>query len=297
MNKHRGFTLIELLVVIAVIALLMAILLPALGRAREQGKRAVCFNQLKQLQFAWNMYCDDNQDRVPCADIQYSHDPVTGVGDPLNPYTGPGWYEWQHVWNTNTAPLDGSKTDPHEYQSELGSPTEEDWKHAISCGSAYKYLKNYKVYRCPVGDKNAYVTYAVSHSLNAYVDAAGIPFGAGSHDCAVRFRNQIKRTADRMVFADQGYSSKGAYAVRYVEARFHDTPPKRHGNGQPSSFADGHCEYRKWVDPRTINNTGMDDPTPQLDPTCNQDLIWMQKAVWGRLSPQVTALIVGKICE
>jgi prepilin-type N-terminal cleavage/methylation domain-containing protein len=282
MNKHAGFTLIELLVVIAVIAMLMGILLPALGRAREQGKRAVCFNNLKQLQLAWNMYCDDNKDRLPCADIQYSHDPVA-VADAMNPYTGPGWYEWQHVWNTNTSPLDGSKEPPHEYQTELASPTEQDWKHAIACGSLYRYLQNYKVYRCPVGERDAYVTYAISHSLNAYVDTSGIPFGPGSHDCAVRYRSQIKRTAERMVFADQGVASKGAYAVWYSKPLFWDKPPNRHGNGQPLSFADGHCEYRKWVDPRTINNTGPDDTTDQMNPTCNKDLIWLQKVIWGKL--------------
>ena len=51
-NGEEGFTLVELLVVIAIIALLMAILLPALGRAREMGKRAVCLVHIKQLQLA-----------------------------------------------------------------------------------------------------------------------------------------------------------------------------------------------------------------------------------------------------
>ena len=51
MKRHKGFTLVELLVVIAIIALLMGILMPALNRAREQGKRGVCLNNLKQLRF------------------------------------------------------------------------------------------------------------------------------------------------------------------------------------------------------------------------------------------------------
>ena len=58
-HKTKAFTLIELLVVIAIIALLMAVLMPALSRAREQGKRAVCLNNVKQLTFAWIMYADE----------------------------------------------------------------------------------------------------------------------------------------------------------------------------------------------------------------------------------------------
>ena len=64
MRKSRGFTLIELLVVIAIIAILMAILMPALNRVREQGKRAVCLNNLKQLALSWILYADDNEDKI-----------------------------------------------------------------------------------------------------------------------------------------------------------------------------------------------------------------------------------------
>ncbi len=65
MRKRNGFTLIELLVVIAIIAILMAILLPALHRVREQGKRANCMSNLKNLTLVWVMYADDHDGRIP----------------------------------------------------------------------------------------------------------------------------------------------------------------------------------------------------------------------------------------
>jgi prepilin-type N-terminal cleavage/methylation domain-containing protein len=65
--KHlTAFTLIELLVVIAIIAILMAILMPTLQRAREQGKRSACLNNLRQLGYAWNLYADDNDGKIIC---------------------------------------------------------------------------------------------------------------------------------------------------------------------------------------------------------------------------------------
>ena len=64
MDRQRAFTLIELLVVIAIIALLMAILMPTLKRAREQGQRAVCLGNLKQLGLASILYADDNDDKL-----------------------------------------------------------------------------------------------------------------------------------------------------------------------------------------------------------------------------------------
>lgn len=64
MRKSEAFTLIELLVVIAIIAVLMGILMPALSRARENGKRAVCLNNSRQLTMAWMMYADDNEGKT-----------------------------------------------------------------------------------------------------------------------------------------------------------------------------------------------------------------------------------------
>ena len=64
-TKTKGFTLIELLVVIAIIAVLMAVLLPALGRARKQGKSVVCRNNLKQVGYAAALYAQDFDQKIP----------------------------------------------------------------------------------------------------------------------------------------------------------------------------------------------------------------------------------------
>src|SRR5439155_20354509 len=65
MSKRRGFTLVELLVVIGIIAVLVGILLPALGRARESAQRSVCLNNLRQLGNMLRMYANENKDQVP----------------------------------------------------------------------------------------------------------------------------------------------------------------------------------------------------------------------------------------
>jgi prepilin-type N-terminal cleavage/methylation domain-containing protein/prepilin-type processing-associated H-X9-DG protein len=71
LNKRRGFTLIELLVVISIIALLIAILLPALGQARKSARRMLCLSQLKQTGLALTLYADANNDWLPPVRVDY----------------------------------------------------------------------------------------------------------------------------------------------------------------------------------------------------------------------------------
>jgi prepilin-type N-terminal cleavage/methylation domain-containing protein/prepilin-type processing-associated H-X9-DG protein len=287
MNKHKGFTLIELLVVIAVIAILMAILLPALGRAREQAKRSVCLNNLKQLQMGWNMYADEHQDRIPCADITYSHG--TPCSDSRCAHLGIGWYEWPHTWKPNCTINNPPNNPSPDYwispDPRYANANEDDWKHSVADGTIWKYLKDYKVYRCPISPRDTHVSYAVSHSMNAYYDDSGNPFGLVCK-CGlsqeVRIRTQIKRTAERLVYVDQQYQSNGALAVQYDKESFWDTPPMYHGFGMPVSFADGHCEYHKWADSRTKDIVWSNHDDPALC-HCNEDLHWLQRDVWGKL--------------
>jgi prepilin-type N-terminal cleavage/methylation domain-containing protein/prepilin-type processing-associated H-X9-DG protein len=76
----QAFTLIELLVVIAIIGVLASLLLPALGRTKDQGRNTVCVSQLRQLGVATRVYADDNNNILPTAELL-----PTSPGNPTNP--------------------------------------------------------------------------------------------------------------------------------------------------------------------------------------------------------------------
>jgi prepilin-type N-terminal cleavage/methylation domain-containing protein len=97
MDKRKAFTLIELLVVVAIIAILMAILMPALQRAREQGKRAACLNNLRQLALAWIMYADENDDKIVNGEAY-------GGGDGTAPVPTGGIHKGEQWWTGEIYP-------------------------------------------------------------------------------------------------------------------------------------------------------------------------------------------------
>ena len=282
--SEDGFTLVELLVVIAIIALLMAVLLPALNRAREQGKRAVCMSQIKQLGVAWYMYCDDNKDRVPVGDVWYSWT------YPNNPGVGAwyiqkqlAWHEWPHQWPHAMPPTQATQ------QLAISNPPGikmADWRHAIAEGTMWRWVNDYKVYKCPVGDKGQEITYALSHAMAAYPGSAGS--GTTTPPRLITLRSDIKRTAERFVFLDAGFAKQGAFFLDYgpeaasgaPPGSFGDHRPTRHGQGTTFVFADQHVEYRKWLfaTATATVETGGWGGSPQ---PCDCDWRWFCKGTWG----------------
>jgi len=242
MRKTDAFTLIELLVVIAIIALLMAILLPALHRAKEQGQRATCLSNVKQLTLAWILYAQENEDRIVNGSTFFSR-----TGEPA--WIGARW--------------------------QVSGTPEELRKHLME-GVLYKYCENVDIYRCPTGIRGEVLTYAIVDALNG---ATSIP---GTKDLMIKRLSQVRRQGERFVFIDEGKISPDSWTVYYDRESWWDQPTVRHGDGTNFSFVDGHSEYWKWRDARTVKLAKSEQGVDSAQ-SGNRDLHAVQRAAWGKL--------------
>jgi prepilin-type N-terminal cleavage/methylation domain-containing protein/prepilin-type processing-associated H-X9-DG protein len=247
----RGaFTLIELLVVVAVIAVLMAILMPALSRAREQGKRAVCLSNVKQFGLAWVMYADDNDQKIVNA---CTVENTEGHNDNEEPC----WLYYHDGWNT------------------------EQRIQGIQDGAMWPYIGQLKIYKCPTGIRGEVNTYAIVDAMNGAMGSTAI---GAPREIYIRRRSQIKRPGERLVYVDEGKTSTQSWTIFYNQASWWDIPPTRHGDGTNFSFADGHAEYWKWQDQRTVKVSRLEgNYQSYIAVGDNPDIQRVQRAAWGKL--------------
>jgi len=251
-GKQRGFTLIELLVVIAIIAILMAILIPTLHRAKEQGKRAACMNNLRQMSLAWNLYADDNEGKMANG--------CTSTGTQNR--DGVCWVYWAGR-----------------------NATEEDRLKGIRDGLLYRYCPEVKLYKCPTGIRGEVVTYAIPDAMNGHYAIQG------AAEQIKTLRSQIRRPTEQIVFLDEGRLSPSSWTIWYDQERWWDQITARHGDGTNMGFADGHSEYWKWKDPRTLDVAKMEYNQWQNSGRTggastqpgNEDLHRVQRGVFGKL--------------
>jgi len=239
--RRRGFTLIELLVVIAIIAVLAAMLLPALSRAKERAHLIRCVANHKQLATAWCMYREDHNGRLV-------------IDDPA----GTNYPSW--------------------VQGNMSKPLEATNAELIKLGLMYPYTPNADVYRCASDRSSDVRSYSMNCQMSSYLYGSQrdpqAAMGIQNHP-PVYWEKQMSfhaPPANTFIFLDESPPSinDGFFVTLLTRDVWSDFPATWHSKGCVFSFGDGHAERRKWVDSRTWAGYA------GINTANNPDLKWLQ---------------------
>ena len=254
-QQSRAFTLIELLVVIAIIAILAAMLLPALAKAKQKAQATSCMNNLKQLQLGWRMYADDNKDQLM---------PVGGIPE-LVVTVNPTFAALKPQWVFGRV--------------DTGTCATNDW--FVENGLMYPYVNATKIYKCPA-DPNTYngTPTVRSMSMNCWLNPISV-WDPPAVETVYRKYGNLRNPAQTFVFIDEAAYSldDGFFVCTSDKNQWVNAPATYHGNAGGLSFADGHSEIKAWRDSSLLNaGKAQSHNGAWLNPASGaNDLAWLQE--------------------
>ena len=258
-NIKRGFTLIELLVVIAIIAILAAMLMPALAKAKHKAHGAACMNNLRQWGLAQNMYLDDNRNVFPLPKIATATPGSSGYNE-----NTPGWSDFKNFHNAGQ----GDNAWFNALPSYVGGKAL--WEIASDPAN---FVSGRKIFDCPA------VTQPTEFpDLDRVVFNYGMnPKGNTGLDASIAYGTSFKST---MVQNPSAFVFLADNRARSTDLPYYGTPTKevgvqhcwvkqfsaRHNVGGNLTFADGHVAHFKYTYVAAVGGTTpLDTGAPDIN--------------------------------